>query len=189
MTRNCKEVLDRFLLKKAPGLNTDKNIQEPPQIEARSPRNPIEGMCYDLSGNLVECLEKAFKLHIKQGDRKILVIALNDFYKSCKNGKLCIQKSSSKKLPIFNLYTGLQTIKSSVQDHMLGEVLFYGFGQPDSSGHSSFESMFEKRDWINANDQCILAWMKQESLESSVLVAHADVCRGFEWPTVITISM
>ena len=86
MTRNCKEVLDRFLLKKAPGLNTDKNIQEPPQVEARAPRNPIEGMCYDLYGTLAECLRKALSLHIKHYDRRILVIVLEDFLKSYKNG-------------------------------------------------------------------------------------------------------
>ena len=67
------------------------------------------------------------------------------------------------------------------------EVLIYGFKEPDSA----FDDLFDitKKEWMNANEQSIRAWMKGECAEPSVLVAHADTCRGFEWPTVFTISM
>ena len=94
--RNCKQVVDRFTVKKAPGLNTDKNIQEPPQAKLSTAGNPIDGMCLDLNGTLAECLKQAFSSpNTNQFDR-ILIIVLDDFLHNCKNGKLLNTKSYLK---------------------------------------------------------------------------------------------
>ena len=78
-------------------------------------------------------------------------------------------------------------VDSSVQKERR-DVLIYGFEEP-GFGQNELNPLFQEKEWMNANDQSIMAWMKSESYEPSVLVAHASTCRGFEWPTVITISM
>ena len=50
------------------------------------------------------------------------------------------------------------------------EVFDYGFGESETDILEIIEKMKDPR-------------------SSTVLVAHADVCRGFEWPTVIRVNL
>ena len=50
------------------------------------------------------------------------------------------------------------------------KVFDYGFGESETDILEFIEKMKDHR-------------------SSTVLVAHADVCRGFEWPTVIRVNL
>ena len=95
------------------------------------------------------------------------------FVRNCQRVS-CIEDSSMENrinLKIIS-FPGIKTIIECVRSHRQAVPLIYGF-----EGKS------------NADGEDITKWMKGSIDQSSVLVVHSSLCGGFEWPTVISISV
>jgi len=114
-------------------------------------------------------LKEAFK-HCKQ-ERHILVTLVPDYGDDIAQGRSFNMKFSDIDSQFsINFIGEVKMITECIKSLTNFEVFEYGFGESKTDILEIIKKM-------------------QDPHSPTVLVAHADVCRGFEWPTVIRVNL
>jgi len=170
LNRNQCQVVNYFQSKTGVKPLGGSVSQEPVSNDFAETKYPQDGVKVpkEAFGQASVVLKKAFE-HCRQ-ERHILVTLVPYLKQEITQGENFNMKLSDE-LSIFNNFTGeVKMITDCIKSLTNFEVFDYGFG-------------------VSETDILDIIRKMKDPHSLTVLVAHADICRGFEWPTVIRVNL